>query len=228
VDDMEAQALFRAEPLHDRAISMVRDMIVKGQLKPDAWISEKELCDNFGISRTPLREALKVLASEGLVELLPRRGAKVTSLSRRRLEDQFRAVALIEADAARSICQTASNGEIRKLRTIHDRLVAAFKKRDAPNYYRANEQFHRALVVTAGNEILAEIHAALVVHLHRARFVALTTTDMNVGFAEAHDSIIAAIESRDAQTAAAEVGEHQLEVAKDVLSALDSALAAGG
>lgn len=221
---MEAQ--FRAEPLHNRAIATIRDMIVRGQLKPDAWISEKELCETFGISRTPLREALKVLATEGLVELVPRRGAKVTGLSRRRLEDQFRAVALIEAEAARSVCQSASNADIRKLRAIHDRLVAAFKRQDAPNYYRANEQFHRALVVIAGNEVLAEIHAALVVHLHRARFLALTTTEMKVSFAEAHDGIIVAIEGRDGSTAAADVGAHQLEVAKDVLTALDGVLPA--
>ena len=221
--DMEAQALFRDEPLHGRAVAMIRDMIVKGRLQPNTRISEKELCDTFGISRTPLREALKVLASEGLIELLPRRGARVTAPSRRRIEEQFRAVALIEADAARSLCQTASDSEIRKLRAIHDRLIAAFKKQDAPNYYRANEQFHRALVVTAGNETLADIHADLVVHLHRARFLALTATEMNVDFADAHDGIIAAIERRDADTAAAEVSAHQLEVGRDVLSALNPA-----
>ena len=226
MDDNDGQTQFHAEPLHGRAITMIRDMIVKGRLRPDTRISEKELCDRFGISRTPLREALKVLATEGLVELLPRRGAKVTTLSRRRLEEQFRAVAMIEADAARSICHLASAAELRKLRAIHDRLIVAFEKRDAPSYYRANEQFHRALVLTAGNQVVAEIHAALVVHLHRARFLALATTEMNASFAEAHDGIIRALEARDGQTAATEVNAHQLEVAQDVLSALDPALVA--
>jgi DNA-binding GntR family transcriptional regulator len=217
---MEAQALFRDEPLHGRTVAIIRDMIVRGRLQPDTRISEKDLCDTFGISRTPLREALKVLASEGLIELLPRRGARVMTLSRRRLEEQFQAVALIESDAARTICRQAPDGEIRKLRAIHDRLIAAFEKQDAPGYFRANEQFHRALVLTAGNETLADIHAALVVHLHRARFLALTATEMNAGFADAHDGIIAAIERRDGDAAAAEVSAHQMEVAKDVLAAL--------
>ena len=219
---MEAQTAFHTEPLHGRAVAEIRDMIVKGQLKPGARISEKELCDRFGISRTPLREALKVLASEGLIELSPRRGAKVTRLSRRRLAEQFRAVALIEADAAREICETASDAQIGKLRTIHDRLIRAFGRKEAPLYYRSNEEFHRAIVLTAGNQTLAGIHAGLIVHLHRARFLALTSTEMNPSFAEDHDSIVQALERRDAATAAAEVTRHQAEVAKDVMGALDT------
>jgi DNA-binding GntR family transcriptional regulator len=103
---------------------------------------------------------------------------------------------------------------------IHDRLIAAFNKQDAQTYYRANEQFHRTLVTSAGNEVLAEIHAALIVHLHRGRFLALTTSEMNASFAGAHEGVIQALERRDAETAAAEVSEHQLAVGLDVLSAL--------
>jgi DNA-binding GntR family transcriptional regulator len=225
LNDVDTQTYFRAEPLHDRAITMLRDMIVKGTLKPREPISERDLCERFGISRTPLREALKVLASEGLIELLPRRGAIVTALSRRRLAEQFRAVALIEADAARTVATSAPPDEIAKLRAIHDRLIGAFEKKRATPYYRANEAFHRALVVAAGNDTLADIHATLVLHLHRARFLALTSTDMNAGFAHAHEGIMAALERGDGEAAAAEVTEHQREVSVDVLGALNPAMA---
>jgi len=227
LDDSEAQSFFRAEPLHGQALAALRRMIVRGELKPCTRINEKALCERFGISRTPLREALKVLATEGLIDLNVRRGASVTALSRRRLREQFEAVALVESRSARVICERGSAADIRRIKDIHQRVVRAFGRGDAPVYYEANEAFHRGLVLIAGNQTLAEIHQSLVIHLHRARFLALTTTDMNAGFADAHGSIIAAIEARDGAAAEREVTAHQMEVADDVLGAIDPAYAVG-
>ncbi len=214
-----------SEPLSERAAARVREMIIRGQLIPHSRVSEKDLCEAFGISRTPLREALKVLASEGLVELLPRRGARITAIDIHRLREQFEAVALIEAHAARRLCEAGSAAQIRDLRVIHDALATAHKSNDPQRYYVSNEQFHRSIVTLAGNETLADIHADLIVHLHRARNVALSRSDVDVGFAHAHDEIIQAIERRDADAAAAEVTEHQRAIAETVLLALAHVMA---
>jgi DNA-binding GntR family transcriptional regulator len=132
-------------------------------------------------------------------------------------------VALIESYCARSICEKGSARDIRRMKEIHQRVVRAFGRGDAAAYYEANEAFHRGLVLTAGNETLAEIHQRLIIHLHRARFLALTSTEVNKVFADAHGAIIAAVEARDGAAAEREVVAHQMEVAADVLAALDPA-----
>jgi DNA-binding GntR family transcriptional regulator len=217
---------FESEPLSGRAVARIRDMIIRGQLVPRSRVSEKDLCEAFGISRTPLREALKVLASEGLVELLPRRGARITAIDIDRLREQFEAVALIESNAAHRLCESGTAEQIRDLRVIHDALATAHRTNDPARYYVSNEQFHRSIVMLAGNGTLADIHADLIVHLHRARNVALSRSDVDVGFAHAHDEIIEAIERRDADAAAAEVTEHQRAITETVLSALARTFAA--
>ncbi len=219
---------FETEPLSGRAVARIRDMIIRGQLVPRSRVSEKDLCEAFGISRTPLREALKVLASEGLVELLPRRGARISAIDLDRLREQFEAVALIEANAARRLCETGAAEQIRDLRVIHDALATAHRSNDPARYYVSNEQFHRSIVVLAGNQTLADIHADLIVHLHRARNVALSRSDVDVSFAHAHDEIIEAIERRDATAAVTEVTDHQRAIAETVLTALARTFDAAG
>ncbi|WP_019832865.1 GntR family transcriptional regulator [Sphingomonas sp. PR090111-T3T-6A] len=203
-----------------KAVDHVRDLIVRGELPPRSRVQEKQLCDMLGLSRTPLREALKVLATENLVELLPRRGARVTALDPKRLREQFTVIAMVEAEAARILCRSGTAEQIRDLRVIHDALKSAYVSHDPARYYLSNEQFHRAVVVQSGNETLAEIHAGLIVHLHRARHFALTMRDVNLEFAHDHDEIIEAIERRDADAAGRRMTEHQAGVADHVLAAL--------
>jgi DNA-binding GntR family transcriptional regulator len=223
LDDSEVQSFFRAEPLHGQALAALRRMIVRGELKPCTRINEKALCERFGISRTPLREALKVLATEGLIDLNLRRGSSVTAPSRRRLREHFEAVALIESHSARTICERGSARDIRQVAKIHERVLRAFERGQTDAYFEANEAFHRGLVLAAGNETLAEIHQRLIIHLHRARFLSLPSTEVNAVFADAHGAIMSAIEARDADAAGREVVAHQMEVAEDVLASLDPA-----
>jgi DNA-binding GntR family transcriptional regulator len=211
------------EPLSRLAISRIREMIVQGRLHPGSRVSERGLCEAFGISRTPLREALKVLASEGLVDLLPRRGARVTKLELTRLHEQFESVALLEAHAAQHLCEIGTDSQLRDLRLIHNALTSAHQAHDPARYYISNEQFHRAIVVLMANRTLADIHAALIVHIHRARNVALNRSDIDAKFAHAHNDIMHAIERRDGEGAAKVVKEHQREIARTVLAALGAA-----
>jgi DNA-binding GntR family transcriptional regulator len=213
---------FENEPLAGLAVSRIRELIVRGRLQPGSRVSERELCESFGISRTPLREALKLLALEGLVELLPRRGARVTIIDLDRLKEQFESIALIEAHAALRLCESGASGQIRDLRLIHDALSSAHRAHDPARYYISNEQFHRTIVVLSGNRTLADIHATLVVHLHRARNVALSRADIDMSFAHAHDDIMEAIERRDGKSAVDFVMEHQREISRTVLDALTS------
>ncbi|WCM28597.1 GntR family transcriptional regulator [Sphingomonas sp. QA11] len=214
MDNATSQSLTR------KALDHVRDLIVRGELPPRSRIREKELCEKLGLSRTPLREALKVLATENLVELLPRRGARVSELDPRRLREHFAVIAMVEAEAARILCKSGTTEQIRDLRVIHDALKSAYVSHDPARYYLSNEQFHRAVVVQCGNRTLAEIHASLIVHLHRARHFALTTQEVNLEFAHDHDEIIEAIERRDTEAAGRKMAGHQAGVAEHVLAAL--------
>ncbi|WP_342248978.1 GntR family transcriptional regulator [Sphingomonas sp. OTU376] len=203
-----------------KAVDHIRDLIVRGELSPGSRVQEKQLCEMLGLSRTPLREALKVLATENLVELLPRRGARVTALDPRRLREQFAVIAMVEAEAARILCRSGTDEQIRNLRVIHDALKSAYVSHDPARYYLSNEQFHRAVVVQSGNQTLADIHAGLIVHLHRARHFALTMSEVNLEFAHDHDEIIEAIERRDTEVAGRRMTEHQAGVADHVLMSL--------
>src|SRR3982074_2956292 len=109
--------------LHDETVARLRTMITEGDLLPGARIAERELCDRFGISRTPLREALKVLASEGLVELLPHRGARVTSLSAVELRDAFEIVATLEALAGELACRRMDDAALAQIEADHLRMA---------------------------------------------------------------------------------------------------------
>jgi DNA-binding GntR family transcriptional regulator len=216
----EMEPATTSQSLTLKAIDHVRDLIVRGELPPRSRIQEKQLCDMLDLSRTPLREALKVLATENLVELLPRRGARVTALDPRRLREQFTVIAMVEAEAARILCRSGTPEQIRDLRVIHDALKSAYVSHDPARYYLSNEQFHRAVVVQCGNQTLARIHAGLIVHLHRARHFALTTHEVNLEFAHDHDEIIEAIERRDADAAGRKMADHQAGVADHVLLAI--------
>jgi len=211
---------FHTEPLHERVVAAIREMIISGRLAPNERISEKALCDQFGISRTPLREALKVLASEGLICLLPRRGAQVTSISTQHTREKFEVVRLIEGEAARMVCERATEAQLTQLGALHAKLKSAHAKRLPRDYFAFNEQFHRAMVEMTGNATLVDIHASLVDHLRRARYSTMLIQDMDPRFVEEHDLICQALLSRDSDRAEAAVKAHQDSVEASVVHGL--------
>jgi DNA-binding GntR family transcriptional regulator len=207
------------EPLHERVTGRLRDMVVDGRLKPGAPISEKALCDEFGISRTPLREALKVLASEGLIELLPRRGAVVTPIVTERLREMFAIVRLLEDYSIKLVCEHASDEHIAELEAIHTRLVRGHGKLSNSAYVELNEQFHRALVEASGNQSLVDVHAPIATHLHRARTFAMQAQDVSRNLVAGHERIMKAVRKRDA-AAAIRAMEARWAIAEQVLEKL--------
>jgi DNA-binding GntR family transcriptional regulator len=210
--------ILETEPLHMRAARHLREMIIDGRLRPWAPIDEKSMCEQFGTSRTPLREALKVLAAEGLIELLPRRGAVVAGISVKDLREKFAIVRVLEAHAASTICESASPEQIQELESIHRQLIAAHKKRNQKLYFELNEKFHRGVVAATGSKTLIDLHASLVGHLRRARFTVMSAHTMAPDFVEDHQRIMLAIAARKATVAAKEFIKHQIAVERETIA----------
>jgi DNA-binding GntR family transcriptional regulator len=212
------------EPLHDRVTGRLREMVVDGRLEPGTPISEKDLCDEFGISRTPLREALKVLASEGLIELLPRRGAIVTPILTEHLRQKFEVVRVLEDFAVKLVCERASDAQIAELQAVHKRLLDSFRR--GADYVRINDEFHRAIMYASGNESLVDVHAPLWLHLQRARQLVLRTEEVSRGYVQAHERLMKAILKRDADAAVTEM-EARWEIAERMLDKLSKTVDRG-
>ena len=158
--------------LHSGLLAGLRDYIVEGNLAPRERVPEKQLCEQFGISRTPLREALKVLASEGLLELLPNRGARVRDLSVADIRDLFDLVGGLEALAGRLACDRISDDEIAEVEQIHQRMYLCYLRRDLPGYFAANQQIHDRIMEAARNAELLETWRRFTGRIRRIRFAA--------------------------------------------------------
>jgi DNA-binding GntR family transcriptional regulator len=198
----------RRRPLHDEATERIRDMIVEGRLAAGEWINETELCQQLQISRTPLREALKVLATEGLVELVPRRGAHVAQLSTRELVDLFEALGGIEGLAAGLAAARMSEADFDKLRQLQMRIEQRHKARDRLSYFHENHELHIAIVRCSGNSAIVDIHARLIARVRRARYQAILSEARWSAAVEEHAQILAALEKRDARRAEELMRQH--------------------
>jgi len=213
---------FQHHLLHEQVAAKLRDMIISGELKPDAPIDEPALCAEFKISRTPLREALKVLAAEELVVLQPRRGAVVSKLTTASVMQKFEVVSLIEGHAARVFCERRHPTALAELAAIHARLTAAFKARNRKQYSETNQGFHRRLVELTGNEEMIRIHAQLLGHLQRARYFTGRQMNWRDNFMAEHDGMMAALTKGAPHEAEAVVREHLAHVARSVMEVVGS------
>ncbi|WP_445620139.1 GntR family transcriptional regulator [Kushneria sp. Sum13] len=204
----EAAGTISRHSLHDAITNRLRDMIIEGELEQGARIYEGPLCETLGVSRTPLREALRFLASEGLVELVPQRGARVRQFSARDIEDMLVLIRSLEELAARIACDRASDDEIKEVRRLHDQMVAYYHSGNRLDYYKTNQQIHTAIVALAHNEPLAQVHTSLQSKLKRIRFIGHDGPEKWASAVHEHEMIMAALERRDAETLVAALGEH--------------------
>lgn len=145
--------------LYEEVAELLRQRIFAHQLQPGSWIDEMKMAEEFGISRTPLREALKVLAGEGLVTMKVRRGAYVTEVSPKDLLQVYHLLALLESDAASELAQSATDAQIAELQALHDALEASTGDRDA--FFIANERFHMRVLEMLDNKWLSQMVADL-------------------------------------------------------------------
>jgi DNA-binding GntR family transcriptional regulator len=154
----------------------------------------------LGTSRTPLREALKYLASEGLVDLLPNRGAIVAPLDRERVKQMFVVLGALEALAGELACRSASDADINEIRALHFQMLAHHARRELGDYFRLNQEIHLKIVDAGGNEPLAEIYRSLNGHVRRARYMANLSQERWDKAVKEHEEILDAITRRDGTT----------------------------
>jgi DNA-binding GntR family transcriptional regulator len=186
-------------------------------------VPEQQLCARFGVSRTPLREALKVLASEGLLTLLPHRGARVAAISAEEIEELFPIMGAIEALAGELAAERISDAEIERIRDLHARMAEHFARGERAAYARLNEEIHDAIFAAAGNASLAQIYRQLMMRIRRVRFVARMSPARWREAIEDHEAIVTALEARDGPRLAAVLRAHVALKAATVLEALAEA-----
>jgi Transcriptional regulators len=156
--------------LHDEILTGLRRYLVEGNLPDGARIPERLLCETMGVSRTPLREALKVLAAEGLVELLPNRGARVRAFDENDIRELFEVMGGLEALAGRLACEHITDAEISEVERLHYDMYASYMRRDLPAYFALNQKIHLAIVSAARNAVLAATYANFSSRLQRVRY----------------------------------------------------------
>src|SRR6202048_2342232 len=160
------------QSLHDKILTRLRDHIVEGNIPDGGRVPERQLCAMFGISRTPLREALKVLASEGLVDLLPNRGARVRQLSEHELGELFDVMGGLEALAGRLACENITDGEIAEIERLHYEMYGFYLHRDMHGYFRTNQLIHQKIVEASSNAALLATYANFAGRIRRIRYSA--------------------------------------------------------
>lgn len=158
--------------LHDEVLTRLRDCVVEGQFAPGAKVPERELCLRFGVSRTPLREALKVLAAEGLVDLLPNRGARVRQLSAEDVRNAFEVLAGLEALAGRLACERITDDRIAEIERLHYAMYTSYMQRDMHEYFLLNQKIHEHIVEATGNPVLHTNYNTLNARIRPSRFTA--------------------------------------------------------
>jgi DNA-binding GntR family transcriptional regulator len=188
-----------ASALYEQVAERLRVSILSHQMSPGSWIDEQALAAEYGISRTPLREALKVLATEGLVTMKLRRGAYVTQVSERDLAEVYHLLALLESDAAVVVAQTATPAQIAELEALHQALEAEVDDRD--RFFAANERFHMRLLEIADNrwrnQLVADLRKVMKLNRHNSLF---KQGRLEASLKE-HRRIMAAIKARNGERA---------------------------
>jgi DNA-binding GntR family transcriptional regulator len=183
--------------LHREVVERLRDMITDGTLATGERLAERELCATFGISRTPLREALLVLEGEGLVELTPRRGARVRAMGPKEIRDLLELLGGIEALAGVLACRRATEAEIEEVRARHRVMLGHYARGEMLAYFKRNESIHDLIVAAAGNAELARAHAVLRQRALRARYIPNARAERWRAAVQEHEAFVAALESRD-------------------------------
>jgi len=192
--------------LYEEVAELLRQRIFSRELAPGSWIDELKLAEEYGISRTPLREALKVLATEGLVTMKVRRGAYVTEVSERDLADVYHLLALLESDAAGVVATQATPSQLKELQGLHEELEKAAGNRE--RFFEINEAFHMRLLEIANNrwrdQMVADLRKVMKLNRHNSL---LKSGRINESLKE-HRAILAALIEKDAPTAMARMREH--------------------
>ncbi|WP_291694443.1 GntR family transcriptional regulator [Bradyrhizobium sp.] len=208
--------------LHDELAGLIRNMIIERELIPGKRIREQALCTRFGVSRTPLREALKVLSVEGLVQLLPNRGAIVVRITPDQADDVIGLLGLLEAFASDRICGHINDAGIAAIRALHEHMVEHLERDEKQPCIALDRAIRRAMIEAAENETLAEIHQMLEARLGSVLSVARNLFPNWDDTIEDNQRMLAALEARDSRALAAIASQRASHLAKVVREAFYS------
>ncbi|HEY6430668.1 MAG TPA: GntR family transcriptional regulator [Acetobacteraceae bacterium] len=220
---MSSQAIMIPFPkggtLHADLLAGLRNMINQGELAPGMRVPERLLCERFGISRTPLREALKVLAAEDLVELRPNRGARIATLDNQNLQHLFEVIATLEAEGGRLACKRITADALAEIQGMHYRMYAHFLRRELPEYFTLNQAIHVAILRAAANPVLLSCYNGVAGRVTRARYMANRMhPDRWEAAMKEHEAILATLVARDGDRLGHLLAQH-LENKRDIIMA---------
>lgn len=185
--------------LHQAVATRLRQRIVEGQIAPGAKLNERTLSEQLQVSRTPLREAIKMLAAEGLVVLLPNRGAVVASLGEQDVVDTFELIAGLEGMSGALAAQRIGADELAEIRALHFEMLAAFTRRDLPSYYRLNARIHALITAAARNPTLTQTWQTVNARLQALRFRSNFDEAKWQRAVQEHEEMVALLARRDAE-----------------------------
>jgi DNA-binding GntR family transcriptional regulator len=193
--------------LHEEVTNRLRDMIVQGLLAPGERIQEMALAQQLKVSRTPIRDALKVLTAEGLVQLLPLRGAVVRQFSAKDARDMLEVIALLEEYAGLKACQ-ASDERIGAVLGLHEDMLRLYAARDRRAYFERNQQIHQALIALADNDSLSLTHDMLSKRMRSLRYSGNSSPENWAAALQDHEEMARALRERDGQALSRAMGDH--------------------
>ena len=183
--------------LHEQVAHRLRQMLVENRIAPGAKLNERALSDELNVSRTPLREAIKMLAAEGLVELLPNRGAIAVDLTEQDVIDTFEVMAMLEAQSGELAAERITDAELLEIKALHFEMLAAHTRADLPAYYRLNATIHNAINAAAKNAVLSSTYKQVNARLQALRFRSNQDEVKWKAAVKEHGQMIHALEARD-------------------------------
>ncbi len=201
------QAIPRAA-LHEQVAQRLRQMLVEGQIAPGAKLNERELSEVLQVSRTPLREAIKMLAAEGLVALLPNRGAIALQLTEQDVRNTFEVMAGLEGLSGELAAQRVTDAELQHIQALHFEMLAAYTRQDLSAYYRLNAAIHQAINMAAKNPVLTATYQQVNARLQALRFRSNQDGDKWARAVQEHDVMVSALSRRDAPALRAVLQTH--------------------
>ena len=210
----------KPQMLHAAVVAQLQRMIVEGVLAPGTRLNERLLCDQLGVSRTPLREAFMVLAAKGLISLLPNRGAVVLELSTKDIAETFETVSGLEALAGELACSRITSEEVNEIKALHFEMLACHALRDLPGYYRLNHMIHDAINKAARNDVLRQTYTTINSRLQALRFRSNFDRDKWDAAVREHSEMIDALDARDGRRLAGILKVHVLKKCDSVLAQL--------
>lgn len=183
--------------LHEELTERIRSMIVEGVLVAGEKVPERALCEKLGVSRTPMRESLKVLAADGLLTLEPNKGARVRAITLEDLEEVFPLMGALEALAGELACANITSEQVSELKHAHAQMLKHFHDADMPGYFKQNQRIHEIIMEASNNQTLSTMYRSLAVRVRRARYLANMSSERWQQAVNEHEEIIVALDERD-------------------------------